>query len=162
MGRLVDIEDVKDFINGLDSLPWEEELDDLVKMIPTAYDVEKVVAQLEERKGNVFIDGKKMYQEDYFIDIDDAIEIINQLAEEHKGGWIPCSEKLPQENEPVDAVCEVVNIMLKSGTVTSGWCNRYLERWYVLDECCDYPLQQNYEDVIAWQPLPAPYQPKGE
>jgi hypothetical protein len=50
MGRLVDIEDVKALISGLDSLPWEEELDDLVKTIPTAYDVEKVVAELEEYK----------------------------------------------------------------------------------------------------------------
>lgn len=93
--------------------------------------------------------------------LQDAIKIVEQLASEHNNGWIPCSERLPQENEPVDAVCEVVNVMLKSGTVTSAWCNRYLERWYVLDEHCDYPLQQNYEDVIAWQPLPAPYK-KGE
>jgi hypothetical protein len=48
MGRLVDIEDVKALISGLDSLPWEEELDDLVKTIPTAYDVEKVVEQLAD------------------------------------------------------------------------------------------------------------------
>ena len=93
---------------------------------------------------------------------EDAIEIVNQVEKDFNNGWIPCSERLPQENEPVDAVCEVVNIMLKSGTVTSGWCNRYLERWYVLDEHCDYPLHQNYEDVIAWQPLPPKYEPKGE
>lgn len=48
MGRLVDIEDVKALINGLDSLPWEEEVDDLVNTIPTAYDVESVIAELEE------------------------------------------------------------------------------------------------------------------
>ena len=48
MGRLIDIDDVKDLINGLDSLPWEEEVDDLFKSIPTAYDVEKVVAELEK------------------------------------------------------------------------------------------------------------------
>jgi hypothetical protein len=46
MGRLVDIEDVKALISGLDSLPWEEELDDLVDFIPTAYDVEKVLEEL--------------------------------------------------------------------------------------------------------------------
>lgn len=49
MGRLVDIEDVGLLIGGLDSLPWEEEIDDLLKTIPTAYDVEKVVAELEEK-----------------------------------------------------------------------------------------------------------------
>lgn len=53
----------------------------VIKQMPTAYDIDKVVEQLEERKGNVFIDGKKMYQEDYFIDIDDAIDIV-------KKGWV--------------------------------------------------------------------------
>lgn len=49
-----------------------------IENAPTAFDTEKVVEQLEERKGNVFIDGKKMYQEDYFIDIDDAIDIVKK------------------------------------------------------------------------------------
>ena len=57
MGRLVDIEDVKALINGLDSLPWEEEVEDLIKTIPTAFDKEKVVQQLEEleRKSTTII-----------------------------------------------------------------------------------------------------------
>lgn len=50
MSRLVDIEDVKNFINGLDSLPWEEEIDELLEIIPTAYDIEKVVAELKGKK----------------------------------------------------------------------------------------------------------------
>lgn len=29
----------------------------------------------------------------------DAIEIVNQLAEEYNNGWIPCEKKLPKENE---------------------------------------------------------------
>lgn len=52
MGRLVDIEDVKALINGLDSLPWEEEVDDLVDSIPTAFDVEKVAEEMEEHRAN--------------------------------------------------------------------------------------------------------------
>ncbi len=48
MGRLVDIEDVKALLLGLDSLPREEEIDDLVKCIPTAYDAEKVVQCIHE------------------------------------------------------------------------------------------------------------------
>lgn len=59
MGRLVDIEDVKEFINGLDSLPWEEELDDLVNTIPTAYDAEKVEIEIRHCSGKGYrdIDG---------------------------------------------------------------------------------------------------------
>ena len=37
-----------------------------------------IVERLEVRKGAVVIDGKVMYQEDYFIDIDEAIEIVKQ------------------------------------------------------------------------------------
>lgn len=33
--RLIKAEDVKELINGLDSLPWEEEVDDLVNSLPT-------------------------------------------------------------------------------------------------------------------------------
>lgn len=94
-----------------------------------------------------------------------AIDTVKALAEEFaadinvvsKNGWIPCSERLPQEDEPVCVLCQIVNVMLKNGTVTSGWCNRYLEKWYVLDHHHDYPLPFEYKDVIAWQPLPAPY-----
>ena len=48
MGRLVDVEDVKALINGLDSLPWEEEIDELVDTIPTAYNVDEVVKEVKE------------------------------------------------------------------------------------------------------------------
>lgn len=41
--RLINSEDVKALINGLDSLPWEEEVDELIDRIPTAYDVDKEV-----------------------------------------------------------------------------------------------------------------------
>ena len=62
-------------------VPGSQDVDFIIGLIenqPTAFDTEKVVEQLEERKGNVFIDGKKMYQEDYFIDIDDAIDIVKK------------------------------------------------------------------------------------
>jgi hypothetical protein len=48
MARLIDADDVKELLLGLDSLPWEEEVDDLVDRISTAYDVDAVVKQIEE------------------------------------------------------------------------------------------------------------------
>ena len=88
--------------------------------------------------------------------IDNTIEIINQLAEEHNNGWIPCSERLPK----------------KSG--------KYIvtqERYMLEDRNCKKPIaiEVDYVDfnaidnvwnrarffkIIAWMPLPAPY--KGE
>lgn len=66
----------KDSTYDLDFM--DSELKEMIENQPTAFDTERVVEQLEERKGNVFIDGKKMYQEDYFIDIDDAIDIVKK------------------------------------------------------------------------------------
>ena len=50
--RLIDADDVKDLINGLDSLPWEEECGELVDALPTAYDIDKVVEQLSKKAYN--------------------------------------------------------------------------------------------------------------
>ena len=79
MSRLIDADDFKKFLQALcrAGAPYEEVVQLLDKQ-STSFDTEKVVEQLEERKGNVFIDGKKMYQEDYFIDIDDAIDIVKK------------------------------------------------------------------------------------
>ena len=35
MGRLIAEEDVKELLLGLDSLPWEEEVDDIVRLLPS-------------------------------------------------------------------------------------------------------------------------------
>lgn len=58
---------------------WHETLDEAVRHWNTRKPIDKVVEQLEERKG-VYIDenGKELFQEDYFIDIDDAIEIVRK------------------------------------------------------------------------------------
>jgi hypothetical protein len=102
--------------------------------------IEKLIARLEEEKGKVVIDGKEMYQEDYFIDIDDAIEIVNQLAGEHKGGWIPCSERLPEYNQAVLTCEEDGWISVNFNIQFNGKKNDF--------ECGYY---------TAWMPLPEPY-----
>ena len=34
--------------------------------------------------------------------VENAIEIVQEVAEEYNGGWIPCSERLPEECVPVN------------------------------------------------------------
>jgi hypothetical protein len=46
MSKYVKVEDVVGLINGLDSLPFEEETEDVVNSLPI-YDIERVVAELE-------------------------------------------------------------------------------------------------------------------
>ena len=78
--------------------------------------------------------------------IDDLIEIIKQEAEQFKGGWIPVSEKLPEES---------LNSVI-------GW-DEYRER------CCfvqyiggRFVLGDDTEPVKITHWMYLPYQPKGE
>lgn len=112
----------------------------------------------------------------------DAISIVNQLAEEYKhctlcylqspceyqnenailsasefaddNGWIPCSERLPEWGTTSYLVC------LKNGGIflalyLSSGQFKEISSMGIREFCEDNP-------VVAWQPLPAPYQPKGE
>ena len=84
-----------------------------------------------------------------FAEHDTQINIMNyvqQLQEQNNNGWIPCSDRLPETYENV-SICQ------SDGYVNVGW--------YSLNEFKDMNSIL-YKDVIAWQPLPAPYQPKGE
>lgn len=46
--RLINSEDVKALINSWDSLPFEEEVDELIDRIPTAYKVDDVTKKIRE------------------------------------------------------------------------------------------------------------------
>lgn len=137
--------------------------------------VEKLIDRLEEYKGVVVIDGKIMYQENYLIDIDDAIKIVNQLAEEYKdvpdtnvGKWIPVSEKLPEERDWYLAVFKDPY----NGFIGLPYIADYLlgkhtayttkEGWIIKDctngkDSCEYFKEL---ECVAWQPLPEPYKEK--
>lgn len=83
-------------------------------------------------------------------------EIVNQLAEEFatdinvvsKNGWILCSEKTPNNRDAV--------LVCATGKDEGVFISYYVEeedRWrYDTEEGGHF-----YVDVIAWQPLPAPY-----
>lgn len=92
-------------------------------------------------------------------EVKQCMEIVNQLAEEYKGGWIPVSERLPKIGTLVLATTESGNV-----------CDDVLIYDYVCSTSKE-PCFHMWDDemwncytprVIAWQPLPEPYQPKGE
>ena len=112
--------------------------------------IEKLIARLEEEK-------KSSYIHAYTHGIEDAISIVNELAEEMGVAknaittWIPCSERLP-DKELIDVIC-----CFKNGNV-SVLLYQGGGRFENVHGIGLY----NTKQVIAWQPLPQPYVPKGE
>ena len=82
-----------------------------------------------------------------------AIEIVKQEAEQYNNGWIPVSEKLPEDFETY----LVTNVDSYGQRHTyKGWDGVEHNIWH---------MEGNSErkmNVVAWQPLPQPYQQKGE
>lgn len=80
-----------------------------------------------------------------------CIEIVKEVAEEYNGGWIPCSERLPEPNQKV-----IVTYMDRYIGGSYGVCEgQYV---YILNswDISDYMSDDDFE-VLAWQPLPEPY-----
>lgn len=102
---------------------------------------------------------------------DNAIEIVKQEAEQYNNGWIPCSERLPEERDWYLAVFEEVD----TGFIGIPYIADYLmgshtkfttEDGWIIRNCSDREDEsvEYYKSLrcVAWQPLPQPYQQKGE
>ena len=100
---------------------------------------------------------------------DKAIEIINQTAAEYNNGWIPCSERLPEEG----GYYLVTYHGWSNGDYLPKFDDTYVRRlhyqkserftgWNHPRYCDDKAENDTNREVIAWQKLPRPYQTKGE
>ena len=79
-------------------------------------------------------------------------ETVKEIEENHNG-WIPCSERMPEDGETY----------LVTNAESFGQCHTY-KGWYDGKHKI-WHMEENFErkmNVVAWQPLPQPYQPKGE
>ena len=72
-------------------------------------------------------------------------EIVQEVAEEYKGGWIACSERFP------DVEADVL-LSLRSLDIHTGFRSNTEGYFYV-----DGEGYVEFENVLAWQPLPEPF-----
>ena len=90
-----------------------------------------------------------------------AKEIVQEVAEEYNGGWIPCSERLPEEKLCEDGKydpSEKVLIQLDNEEMFTSryWSHRHSKNSDDFEKWIDLP--DYYQDrVVAWQPLPEPF-----
>lgn len=111
---------------------------------------EKIREKLEER-----IEGNKKYTStplgndarNQIIGLKKAIEIVNQVEQEHNNGWIACSERLPEVNNFV--------LVESEHGIWIASLRDYGTHKYFVDRDDDYSC--SIDRVLAWQNLPQPY-----
>lgn len=128
---------------------------------------EKIIEKLEEEKMSYFLTITNTGDEK----LEDELKK-REVAEEYNGCWIPIKTRPMTEEEkeyyseylfegngliyecPLPEDGQEVLITSKYGSVDKTTfytdCGNYFENY------------EDYDEVIAWQPLPEPYQPKGE
>ena len=127
--------------------------------------IEKLIGRLEEKENEAVlkapntsdisnIEYQKWMMKSY--GFKESIEIVNQLAEEHKNGstdtstntsigWIPCSEKMPLFIDNVLVCTKSGGRTIACLTTGKRFCDMYMN---IID------------NVVAWMPLPPAYVPK--
>ena len=96
---------------------------------------------------------------------------VQEVVEEYSVGWIPCSERLPEERDWCLAVFEEVD----TGFIGIPYIAEYLmgthtiattEDGWIIHNCTD--MENEYAEYykklrcVAWQPLPEPYKAESE
>ena len=126
--------------------------------------MQEVFEKIIERLENASFWTDSSFDEDGYCNDDseeavylhEAIEIVKQEAEQYNNGWIPCSERLPEEDEKVYISTKTERVYVGVYTKRYGFEKR---EGFI---CDDGFMWMN--TALAWKPyvLPAPYQPKGE
>ena len=97
-----------------------------------------------------------------------SIEIVNELAEEYNGGWIPCSRELPEYDTKQYIVQKTNGLIDILGFTKDAYkLDKYDFREYKGKKkplFYDYDSEYGYieYECEAWMPLPEPYHQKGE
>ena len=111
---------------------------------------EKILERLEDELTSI---KTKCYTNvDFDKGIYKAQKIVQEVAEEYKGGWIPCSERLPEEKiNPITKDYYVYPVTYRNENIEDVRYYSYGNgHWH-------HCLQIMDDFVVAWQPLPEPY-----
>ena len=130
---------------------------------------EKIIEKLEELHERYINQYGAVGGNPMAFSVKECMEIVQEVAEEYNNGWIPCSERLPEEG----GYYLVTYHGWSNGDYLPKFDDTYVRRlhyqkserftgWNHPRYCDDKAENDTNREVIAWQPLPQPYQPKGE
>lgn len=122
---------------------------------------EKIIEELEIERttaNNTFAKYEMKVDLGRVFGLERAIEIVKQEAEQYNNGWIPCSERLPEEAFG----CLVTVMDCEPSTQTDFENILPYFVGYDGDSWNDADGEEIPFEVLAWRKLPLPYQPKGE
>ena len=120
---------------------------------------EKILERLEESYIDYFRQGDYKFNNA----IDKAKQIVQEVAEEYKDGFIHCSERLPEES----GYYLVTYHDWSDGNFLPKYDDTYVRRlhyqisehfvgWNYPKNVDDRAENDCHKEVIAWQPLPEP------
>lgn len=98
----------------------------------------------------------------YMRGMQEQIDKFNQLKEEYHNGWIPVEERLP---ETPKGYMDYYWCTLKSEKYNETACKIVGYARFANGNFWQLSREDSYIEgykIIAWQPLPEPYQPKGD
>ena len=126
---------------------------------------EKILERVEQRIAEN-TNEDMTYKIPYF-GLDIAKKIVQEVAEEYNGGWIACSERLPEEHDSMfaklkgtdkwsDAMFEKISddvnttVEFEDGTRKTMTLHTNDGKWNTQNRIVKF-------NVVAWQPLPKPF-----
>ena len=127
---------------------------------------EKIFEKLEELQNNLLsqTEGDVSVQVGIINGVMYSMKIVQEVAEEYKGGWIACSERLPEES----GYYLVTYHDWSDGNFLPKYDDTYVRRlhyqisehfvgWNYPKNVDDRAENDCHKEVIAWQPLPEPF-----
>ena len=105
--------------------------------------------------------NKRYYSDEYIKGWENGVKAQYEATIDAVQGWIPCSERLPEIDETLHLCDQISEEVL--GTDTYGNIRHvYLTKCgYLKPTFCTVEEGMSV-DIVAWMPLPEPYEPKTE
>lgn len=138
--------------------------------------IEKILERLEEVRMRYFLtianggNEKLDFAYGYISEtVDQCKEIVQEVAKEYSNGWIPFTQRKITEEEKAEFIYETEYLLTcklpdDNTEIIVCYKNGDVGIDTFFNDCGECYLDSGNElvdEVIAWQPLPAPYQ-KGE